>query len=191
MGIILLVGELRDDNFAQKFQSLLLWPFGCSAGPDDHVLEWLIPLVSFAIAIVGGFFANYALDERYLLQCDPTYTDGMCFEELCCQPVGSHEITESNRFLGDLASNILAGWGVVKALTYFILQNDQNVSLKESTKSLFNRDKGEETRTQMEQGIDASERRNEVPTENDKDDDRADDEEQAPEQAAKHIEKSE
>jgi len=83
--------------------------------------------VSMAIAIVGGFFANYALAERHLLKCDPSFTEGLCHDGLCCLPISSHEITESSRFLGDLASNILAGWAIVSGMAFFIIKYDDEV----------------------------------------------------------------
>jgi len=162
--MILIIGGQKSKSrreFQHFFQNLILKPFGARSGSDDDIIMWLVPLVSFAIAIVGGFFANYALDERYLLKCDPTYTDGMCFEELCCRPIGSHEVAESSRFAGDLASNILAGWGVVKGLTYFILMNDHKVDAgKQEDGWVRKKKKGKEdeneTRERMEDQIENS-----------------------------------
>jgi len=109
------------------FQNGILYPFGISVQNQSDTSLWVVPLVSMAVSIVGGFFANYALAERHLLKCDPSFTEGLCHDGLCCLPISSHEITESSRFLGDLASNILAGWAVVSGMAYFIIKNDEEV----------------------------------------------------------------
>jgi len=109
------------------FQNGILYPFGISVQNQSDTSLWVVPLVSMAVSIVGGFFANYALAERHLLKCDPSFTEGLCHDGLCCLPISSHEITESSRFLGDLASNILAGWAVVSGIAYFIIKNDDEV----------------------------------------------------------------
>ena len=145
-----------------KFQNWILWPFGIQVNNNAGILlhlffmtisyhihhtlfyanriyctfsetsVWAIPLVSVAVAIVGGFVANYALEQRFLLNCGSSYSEGMCYHDVCCQPVGSHQFVESGRFVGDFASNILAAWGVVKGLAYFIVIHDKSVQYEDT-----------------------------------------------------------
>lgn len=132
----ILYGAQRDID-QSTIENWLLWPFGIKVKESDAAWIWLVPLVSIAVAIVGGFIANYILAKRYLLDCDESYTTGRCYDGMCCRLVSSHDVRESSRFLGDLASNILAAWGVVKATAYFICVHDDEFKAEDQEKTKF------------------------------------------------------
>lgn len=119
------------------FTNWLLWPFGIQAKKTSGTVAWLIPLVAAAISIVVGFCANYGLEKRYILDCDESYTEGICYGTLCCLPVSSHDLQEGTRFMGDLASNILAVWAVVKSIGYFICKHDDEMELEDQGQTQF------------------------------------------------------
>jgi len=156
-GVLSIIGLIcKEKGIVSKFQNWILWPFGISVSNDAHTSIWAIPLVSVAVSIVGGFVANYALEQRFLLNCGSSYSEGMCYHDVCCQPVGSHQFVESGRFVGDFASNILAAWGVVKGLAYFIVTHDKSVRYEDSAgakfKEMYSKHKGD-TETALSDSI--------------------------------------
>merc|ERR1719203_1482904 len=160
-GILILIFAINslfriNKKFVEKLEDWLLFPFGIVVAREDkdgnkkkgkrkRAWPWLIPLVSVAVSIVIGFILNFAFEERFLLQCNDSYDGdadldhGICYEHgedvFCCRPKSSHNPQEGTRFLGDLASNILAAWAVVRAIGYFICIYDQGLDVKDKAQS--------------------------------------------------------
>jgi len=114
-------------NRASKW---LLRPFGIKPSDAKDSFMWSITLVSFAVAMVAGFLANFALEKKYHFQCHHSEFDSIsdvCYknEEICCIAISSH--TKPITFLSSLASTILAAWGVIKVIGYLICISDPNV----------------------------------------------------------------
>eukprot|EP01084_Bolivina_argentea_P170807 295965_1 len=103
------------------------------------VMSLLFPaLASLLPSAVGGFIANFFLEEQFILNCD--YTDDYRHNQQwnittvnsgskiipqwvgACQVYSSHDWrTGSYEFIGGLAANILFYWGLIKLATYFIV----------------------------------------------------------------------
>jgi len=120
----------------------LLRPFGVKVSESGSSPLWAIPLVAGAPALIAGFMANFMFEERYIIQCNADYevVSDMCFDDgICCVSVRLQ--TEWTTFMTSLASTILASWGLVRAIGYFICLNADFVVLntvnKRSTKKMF------------------------------------------------------
>lgn len=118
----------------EEFFISLLSPFGIEASSADVAGYWTIPLVSLAPAIVAGFLVNYMLEDQYVMRCTTDITSKICFDDVCCAAVSWHARTEWYKFIGRLASSMVAAWGVVKLCGYFISKHDPWVQSRVDTK---------------------------------------------------------
>eukprot|EP00483_Globobulimina_turgida_P003058 UN03063 len=101
-----------------SFDKFLLYPFGVKSSETGDSGIWSLPLVASAPAIVGGYIANYILSVHYVLECDPSYEpiSNICEKDVCCIITNSDE--NWINFIVQLASSILASWGIVKSVGY-------------------------------------------------------------------------
>ena len=122
-----------------EFGKVLLSPFGIIAKDIGGMYSYICPLVAVAPSIVGGYIANFFLEIKYYLDCDPSYNDisNICENEgtpneVCCITFTSHQ--EWIEFLPQLASSSLAAWGAVKVLGTFLVATDDAVVVVEEAK---------------------------------------------------------
>ena len=124
------------DQISQEFDSYLLAPFGVKASKVGSSGWWSLPLVSCAPAIVCGYLANYMLQERFELECNELYfgISDICEDDVCCIVISSHD--DWINFITKLASSIIAGWGIVKSIGFFITKYDDDIEEhKENTET--------------------------------------------------------
>ena len=91
---------------------------------------WIIPITSLLPAAVIGFLANHILEEKFLLECDAKLKSGdICYEngEACCIVISSHHFDHLFDFAGKLASNILAAFGVIRIIGWFMITNNKKI----------------------------------------------------------------
>ena len=120
----------------RKVVKWLLYPFGIKPRQaEDETMFWTVPLVSFAPAMVIGYFANFILEPNYVFECDESYgpiaDPDSCFNDgaICCMAISSH--SEPMVFMASLASTVLAAWGVVKIIGYVICLHDDDIVVDE------------------------------------------------------------
>lgn len=117
----------------RTFHDTLLNPFGIKS-PKNSGKSWMytIPLVALAPAIFVGFISNFVLEETYILKCDEIYNSisTICENGVCCNAISNHD--DLVDFVPKVASSMLAGWGIVKSLGYFITVYGEKVSLDEA-----------------------------------------------------------
>lgn len=118
----------------EQFMRMTLLPFGVTAKECGNSFMFLVPLVSTAPALVGGYIANFILAPSYTLECDIAYNviSEICEDGVCCLTVSSHE--DLITFAPKLASSILAGWGIVKYLALFLIKSSGEVVVDDGTK---------------------------------------------------------
>ena len=125
-------GDADYNDVMDKLVRWLLYPFGIKPRRAEHeTVFWTVPLVSLAPAMVLGFLANFILEPKYVFECDESYgpiaDPDSCFNDgaICCIAISSH--SEPLAFMASLASTILAAWGVVKIIGYFICFHDDDI----------------------------------------------------------------
>lgn len=128
------VWNSRYEEHNETFVGVLLLPFGVKAKDTGDSFMFLVPLVSTAPALVGGYIANFILAPSYTLECDIAYNviSEICEDGVCCLTVSSHE--DLITFAPKLASSILAGWGIVKYLAMFLIKYSGEVVVDDGTK---------------------------------------------------------
>lgn len=129
-------GEDEAWKVRETFDKFLLYPFGVKAVYAGNSCVWTLPLVSCAPALVGGFIANFIFEERHILECDKSYNvfSNICEENVCCIVISSHD--NWINFITKLASSIIAGWGIVKSVGFFITTyGDDGVETEDETKT--------------------------------------------------------
>ena len=121
--------EVKD----RQFWDLLLFPFGFKSA-NEGTDFFSLPLLSLAPAIVGGYIANFILEEKYSLECDVRYNpiSTMCEDGVCCITVSSHE--DWFDFMPKLGGSVVTAWGVVKFIGIFILTYGEFVDTEEDEK---------------------------------------------------------
>ena len=115
--------ELYHDGKRTKrteFWKQLMRPFGFDFSAGNLAVV-LVPLVSFAPAIVGGYIANFVFEETFTLECDDKYNQisTMCQDGVCCITLSNHE--NWIHFIPELAGSALTAWGVVTLIGSFVI----------------------------------------------------------------------
>eukprot|EP01084_Bolivina_argentea_P197289 338116_1 len=94
----------------------------------------LFPSLSSLLAsAICGFIANYVLEEQFQLECSEDIRNEFCFHSNsgCCNIVSSHdgELSNSYSFLGGLASNIVASWGLIRICGYVLAHSTKRLAM--------------------------------------------------------------
>lgn len=93
---------------------------------------WINPTFSLLPASIIGFVANYVMEPKFVLQCDADLTFGdVCYDDHsartgCCDVVSSHDLDQYDTmfdFLGSMASSIVAVYGIICILSWFMVSN--------------------------------------------------------------------
>merc|ERR1740123_1190390 len=131
---------------------MTLLPFGVEANDTGDSYMFLFPLIATAPALVGGYIANFILAPSYTLECDIAYNviSEICEDGVCCLTVSSHE--DLITFAPKLASSILAGWGIVKYLTMFLIAYSGEVVVDDGTKDADTKDAPDSEPADIEAG---------------------------------------
>jgi len=122
-----------DEVKNRQFWDLLLLPFGFKSGNESTDI-FILPLLSLAPAIVGGYIANFILERKYILECDEQYNpiSTMCEDGVCCITVSSHESWFD--FMPKLGGSVVTAWGAVKFIGIFIMTYGEFVDIEEEAK---------------------------------------------------------
>lgn len=106
----------------------------------EYETAWVKPVASLLPATIIGFIANFFLQERFQLNCgkyidelesDICYSDGRA----CCVIISSYDFDNSFDFMGKLASNILATFGVIRVIAWFmVLENEELRQIADKTR---------------------------------------------------------
>ena len=101
-----------------EFWKRLLQPFGLQI--STGVGKFFVPLVSVAPAIMGGYFANFVLEETFTLECDERYNpiSTMCQDGVCCITLSNHD--NWMHFIPELGGAVATAWGVAFALVKYV-----------------------------------------------------------------------
>merc|ERR1719203_333504 len=95
---------------------------------------WINPTFSLLPASIIGFVYDYIMEPKFVLQCDADMTVGdVCYDDHsartgCCDVVSSHDEIGDHYdtifdFLSGLASSIIAVYGIICILSWFMVSN--------------------------------------------------------------------
>lgn len=103
---------------------------------DDVSAEMCVGFVFPALAAVApsaiiGFICNFAFEEKFELKChSDIINDYLCFGNYgCCDVISSHDIENTYSFIGELTSNILATWAVIRIVGYLMVNVSPEISM--------------------------------------------------------------
>ena len=103
------------------------------------VLVMIPACASLLPAAIVGFISNFVLEEKFELKCDDNFvTDDidLCFDSSygCCKVISSHSWRNFYRFLGGLASNIIASWAIIRICGYLLVNASPDFSVHANRK---------------------------------------------------------
>eukprot|EP01084_Bolivina_argentea_P173654 300802_1 len=92
---------------------------------NDH---WMVAISSLLPTAIIGFIANYFVEEKFLLKCDSKFKTGdICYDDGrgCCLLLSSHEFENTFDFAARLASHILAAFGFIRIIAWFMMSKSR------------------------------------------------------------------